>query len=91
MLRFEEEPNTKDSEATVIFAAKAYRRPVSNSTGVRLETQNLELAEEELKKNDTEFDWQGESDGMPPSRKRMLCFSLRRLFRLRKDQSFRAI
>ena len=37
-----------------------------------------------------EFEWQRGSQG-PPARKRMLCFTLRRLMRLRLEPSFRSI
>lgn len=41
--------------------------------------------------DDKEFEWQKEGQGKPPVRKRMLCFTLRRLMRLRLEPSFRNI
>ena len=44
--------------------------------------------------DDVEFQWQSTADGgdgQPPPRKRQIAFALRRLFRLRNEQSFRTL
>ena len=88
-----------NSEAAIQFAPSATRptsyranaRDMNNSQKIRTAQAEAELLTEGHEENLTEFAWQGEGDGEPPSRKKMLCFKLRRIFRLRVEQSYRSI
>ena len=56
------------------------------------ETVQVKQEVQEESDSDVEgYAWQRAGDGKPTTRKKQLCFSLRRLFRLRLDQSFRSI
>ena len=57
---------------------------------VLVDRQQFEVNDRDKNGVDVEFDWQESGvDGKPPSRKRMLCYTMRRLFRTRMLQSFR--
>ena len=81
----------------MLFAAEA-TKPQSQRRGGAVLTGREEIIQEAHGSagldNEVEFQWQSTADGgdgQPPPRKRQMAFALRRLFRLRNEQSFRTL
>ena len=75
--------------APVAAKPRSQARNRTRKLGEAVLTARTEIDETAI---EHEFDWQqAAADGKAPLRKRMLCYTLRRLMRLRMEQSFRRI
>ena len=76
----------------LLFAAEATKVPGNSSRNKQFEKAELQERQDFREEDDVEFDWQRTGkEGRPPPRKRMLCYTMRRLFRTGIDQSFRSL
>ena len=76
----------------LLFAAEATKAAGNSSRSKKFDKAELQQRQDFREEDDVEFDWQRtDKEGRPPPRKRMLCYTMRRLFRTRIDSSFRSL